>query len=172
LHEQFSGKCTALFPKAQSFLADKQNPTYDAIRVCCDADGKTISLRAPADACCIEGTNVLSIGSTGNFNISLILAQQQVRTDQARVEQSSAQLRRDQAQLNADLKKLAAVQQQAARAAQVDGRLAQRDGLFKLEEKAAAAQPKIEPVPQPASTSQAQVNTNGQTVGQVIDIVA
>lgn len=117
---------------------------------------------------------MLSIGSTGNFNISVVLAQQQVRADQAQVEQSSALLRRDRAQLDADLKKLAGVQQQAERAAQIDGGLAQRTGLYKLEEKAAAAQPKPAPAPQPASTSapQPQVNANGQTVGQVIDVVA
>jgi len=121
---------------------------------------------------------VLSIGSTSNFNISLVLAERQVQADLAKIQQSSAQLRRDQAQLDIDQRNLNAIQQQTQKAVKEEIRQARQAGMEVLREKAPAEQasastPAVEATQDASQTApQPQVNAEGQTIGQLIDVVA
>lgn len=111
--------------------------------------------------------NALSI-STNSPYISAVLAQQQVVGDQAQLQSDQSQLRQDQAQLNRDSARAASAQQQSQTIQQNQGIQAQQAGLGQLTQNVSATQPSSQPV----QSLPATVNTSGQTVGTVINIVA
>jgi hypothetical protein len=112
----------------------------------------------------------ISINSNSPY-ISAALAQQQVVGDQAQVQSDLVQLRQDQSQLDRDTERSVSAQQQVQRSQQSQGLQARQAGLDHLANNAQVAQSVSQPVHsvQPAKST---VNTSGQTVGKIINVVA
>lgn len=100
--------------------------------------------------------SALSISANSSY-ISTALAQQQVQGDQAQVQSVQAQLAQAQAKLDKDSAQAATEQQQSQKIQQNLGLQAQQAGLSQLA-------PPVQSTP--------TVNTIGQMVGKIINIVA
>jgi uncharacterized protein YdeI (YjbR/CyaY-like superfamily) len=109
--------------------------------------------------------------STNSPYISAVIAQQQVLGDQAQVQNDLAQLRQDQTQLQKDTVLSVEAQQQSQRAVIDQGLQARQAGLDQLTRKALAV-PQPSTASTPAPLPQPTVNTSGQTVGKIINVVA
>ena len=126
--------------------------------------------------------NALSVGTSSSY-ISAALAQQQVLGDQAQLQRDQALLRQDQAQLDKDSARAFTAQQQSQRIQQNVVSQAQKAGTDQLAQKAQAAQASqpapavqnlqaLQSIQIPVQSTQATVNTSGQTVGKIINVVA
>jgi hypothetical protein len=118
----------------------------------------------------------VSIGSTANSGIPVLIAQRQVQSDQALLARDNAEMRRHQRQLEADLEDLAAARGKLQSVQESGESAALQSGLAKLPGEAPATQ---EEAPQPAQaavpqTTVGQPDATAETIpkGKVIDVHA
>jgi len=124
--------------------------------------------------------NTLSQGAANTYSsyTGSLLNQQQIQGDHARVQKDLAQLRQDRARLDSHLSQFAAAQQQSNRIQQSVVAQGQQAGLDHIAKNAQLAVQQAQPVSASTATTatvaapQATVNTRGQTVGTVINVVA
>lgn len=103
----------------------------------------------------------------GSF-ISTALAQARVAADAAQLNSDQAQLQADQTRLQQDQSQLSQLQRQTQQFQQTQISQALQSGMNQLAQKALS----IAQAPQQVQVSQPTVNTSGQIVGQVINVVA
>ena len=141
--------------------------------------------------------SALSVGTNGSYMI-VALAQQRVQGAAAQVQKDREQLRVDQARLETSQQEATAAQQEAGRIQQNQTQQGVQAGQDQLAQKAATAEgktlqalPTVSTLPQlsqiditaglspsqasaagQSAPSQPTVNTSGQTVGTIINVVA
>lgn len=109
--------------------------------------------------------NVLSLTSANNVQASIALSQRLVQQDQSQVQQDNARLAQSQVQLGRDQEQLSQARRQEQQAGQPAAAAAPRtDGAIAL------AVPAHKPLP--AALAQPQRNTQGQTIGSLINVTA
>jgi nitrogen fixation/metabolism regulation signal transduction histidine kinase len=116
-----------------------------------------------------KGETVASLSSVNALQASIAQAERQVQTDQSRVSQDASRLEQSRAQLSKDRQTLSDTQQQSAQAAQPPLKAAAPVQLDQAIEKPSRAQQTLPPDLAPPKP---QVNTLGQTIGKLINIVA
>jgi hypothetical protein len=110
---------------------------------------------------------VATISSVNALQASVAQAERQVQQDQVRVSQDASRLDSSRAQLVADKEKLSNTQRESDKAAQPPLQAAPAVNLSSAIEKPSRAEQAAElPPPKP------QVNTLGQTIGKLINVVA
>jgi hypothetical protein len=149
----------------------------------------------------LKGNNVVAITSVSTLQTAIAQAERQVQRDVSQVQQDSSQLAQSQAQLASDQRQLSSVQQQAQReqraspAAPARARPQAAATPAPAPNLERAIQAKVKPPAQPpvtastaslptpaaailvppaavAAAPKVQVNTEGQTIGRVINVTA
>ncbi|WP_410505644.1 hypothetical protein [Janthinobacterium sp.] len=106
---------------------------------------------------------MVSLTSVNNVQTSIALSQRLVQQDQSQVQQDNARLAQSQVQLGRDQEQLSQARRQERQAGQSAALAAPRtDG--------AIAVPSQKPLP--AALAQPQRNTQGQTIGSLINVTA
>jgi TolA-binding protein len=144
----------------------------------------------------LKGNNVVTLTSVNSLQNAIAQAERQVQRDLSQVQQDSSQLAQSQAQLATDQRQLSSVQQQAQREQRVTPATSSRASPAPAAASSApnlerAIQAKVKPPAQPPVTATTvslptpaaailvppaaptpKVNTEGQTIGRVIDVTA
>ncbi len=143
---------------------------------------------------------MVTLTSVSTLQSAIAQAERQVQRDLSQVQQDSSQLAQSQAQLATDQRQLSSVQQQAQQQQRVSPAATARSSQATAEPASApnlerAIQAKVKPPAQPPVTAttvslptpaaailvppvavdpapKAQVNTEGQTIGRVINVTA
>jgi hypothetical protein len=112
---------------------------------------------------------VTSISSVNALQASVALAERQVQQDQVRVSQDASRLDASRSQLVADKQKLNDTQRESDKAAQPPLQAAPAVNLNNAIEKPSRAE---QILPPELSQPKPQLNTLGQTIGKLINVVA
>ena len=113
--------------------------------------------------------NVVTLTSISSLKNALAVAERQVQRDQSQVQDDSARLNQSQAQLGQDQGTLGKVQERGQSAAQASATAALPE--CPVGDTAASQLPAASAPPAPRAP-RAQLNTQGQTIGKLINVTA
>lgn len=116
-----------------------------------------------------------TVSSVNSLKVAVALAERQVQRDQSQVQQDANRLDQSQAQLSRDQRTLSAVQDQSRSAQSAASKAAKPAAAAPRLDRAIQTQAgKAEPLTTAAAaiTPKAQLNTQGETIGKLINVLA